>query len=186
MPDFQDVTALKAFKDIFVQWFNTHVAGTEEIFNVLPGFEGLNQRQMSELPAAQVSYSPDASYVRVSTISPMGGIIQGSPHGLKNALDRKKKQLRGNRKGMSVIAIDMARRADLSVVQMAPAVFANQPPEAVEEFFNDRTTRHISGIHLSQMNIFSRTPLTPTGWINPYATIRNDDVVRRVFIALSG
>ncbi len=168
---------------MFITWFDSHADREEEVLRVVPGFEGLNRMLTPGLPAARIVYSPDASYVRVGGKTAIE-IIPGSPKGLKNALEHKKDQVRGNRTGMNIIAIDMAFRTDLSLQEMAPAVLTNQPPESVTKFFSHGTTRHVSGVHLSAMNIFSTKPSGPArGWINPKAATRRDQIVNDIFTA---
>lgn len=162
LPNLQVPSVVQAFREVFVKWFDNHADGDEETLDVIPGFGALNQTLTPGLPAAQIVPDSSASFVRVGGVTSIG-IIQGNVKGLKNALETKGKQVHGNFKGMNVIAVDMGFRWDMSLGELAPSGVTHEPPPAVQKFFSFRTMRHVSGVHLSTVNIFSLNPVASGG-----------------------
>ena len=184
LPDFSQEDVTDQFFSVFATWLENHDNGEEQVFSSIPGFKKLNRGLTPGLPAARVVYVPGSSHVSIGGKSVVP-IIPGSPQGLRNALERKRQQVRGHQTGMNVIVVDMAFRTDRVLSQLTLSTITGSSPTAVEVLFARRNARHISGIHLSQMNIFSTAPIaTANGWMNPNAAIQHPEIIKTIFHAL--
>ncbi len=186
LPDFSQENIVDQFFSVFSTWLESHNDGQEKVFPSIPGFDELNRGLTPGLPAARIIYVPNHPHVSIGGKSVVP-IVSGSPQGLRNTLERKRKQVRGHDKGMNIIVVDMAFRTDMVLSQLALSTMTGSAPAAVGDLFARRNARHISGIHLSQMNIFSTAPIaTANGWMNPNATIQHPEIVQIIFHALEG
>ncbi len=184
LPDFLQEDLADQFFSVFADWLESHDDGEEQVFPWIPGFAALNRGLTPGLAAARIVYFPGSPHVSIGGKSVVP-IIPGSPQGLRNALERKRQQVRGHCTGMNVIVVDMAFRTDMVLSQLTFSTMTGSPPAAVEDLFTRRNARHISGVHLSQMNIFSTAPIaTAHGWMNPNATIQQPELVKTIFHAL--